>query len=377
MGRSSVSNLQVTLKEVTERFDKKLLESEKPRQIVMKFNCSSIDPSEISDVVYELGVESVMMEMDQEKTEVPVNDEERWNDPPKFTSWDSAILKAEISPALDPKRLLKKIKDVYPLKLFTDIYLEEIEDKDWDLEIQKTWRPISVGNLTIYFPWHKDDSDHPKTKFNLTLEGGSAFGTGDHATTKLCCQWLEREITKKRTLSDQRNISVMDFGCGSGVLGLAALIFGATRCDGIDLDRNCLSASLRNAQNNGLKMNVFLADQEENIPTSQSDNEKNSLAPTEAEYDQADNVEDSFPSVLEIEGQEYDFVIANVLASALIELAPQLSKFVKKEGQLAFSGLTTSQAELVMSKYRSYFRSVEIEAIKEDWILVTCKHRIG
>ena len=180
------------------------------RQISLIFDCDRIDPDEISELLLELGTLSVSVEVQDEKAGV-LNDEENWMDLVKTKSWATAILRANVPSSFDVAALTSTIRSVYsehPL----DIKLGDIEDKDWVVHVQQMWKPQVIGDITIRFPWHEELVD--STTHSLTLEGGAAFGTGDHPTTRLCCKWLQDNIKKIP------NPTVLDYGCGSAILGL-------------------------------------------------------------------------------------------------------------------------------------------------------------
>lgn len=178
------------------------------KQLSLVFDCERIDPDEISEVLLELGVLSVSVEVQGEKPDA-LNDEANWMDLIKTKSWSTALLRANVPNSFDADGLAKTIRSIYsdqPL----DIRLDAIEDKDWVIHVQQMWNPQVIGDLTIRFPWHEDIAS--TTPHSLVLEGGAAFGTGDHPTTRLCCKWLQNHVQNEATL--------LDYGCGSAILGL-------------------------------------------------------------------------------------------------------------------------------------------------------------
>ncbi len=123
------------------------------------------------------------------------------------------------------------------------------------------WPPIVIGSLLLRFPWHTEAdvtrvTSGSAAEHELVLEGGMAFGTGEHATTQLCCSWLENVIPSVR--AEGGGARVLDYGAGSGVLGLAALRFGASSATGVEIDRDSILAASANAKLNALHFPCYL-----------------------------------------------------------------------------------------------------------------------
>ncbi|GAB2892903.1 50S ribosomal protein L11 methyltransferase [Microbulbifer echini] len=183
---------------------------------------------------------------------------------------------------------------------------EQLEDKDWEREWMDHYKPIQCGdNLWICPSWC--EPPHPEA-VNLLLDPGLAFGTGTHPTTFLCLRWLAREALRGK--------SAIDFGCGSGILGIGALLLGAEHAIGTDIDPQALLASRDNAVRNGIDPQRFPVYLPEQMP------------------------------------QEHaDVMLANILAGPLVELSSQLIALTKIGGRICLSGILTSQAEQVKSAY--------------------------
>ena len=200
-----------------------------------------------------------------------------------------------------------------------------LEDKDWEREWMENYHPIRCAdNLWICPSWREPPEP---TATNLLLDPGLAFGTGTHPTTFLCLQWLAEQ-----PLDD---LSLVDYGCGSGILGIAALLLGARHVVGVDIDPQALLATQENASRNQLPaaaMPVFLPDA---CPT----------APV-------------------------DIMLANILAGPLAELAPQLTRLTKPGGKLCLSGILAEQAEEVMAAYRAWF-DFDPVAQQQEWVRLT------
>lgn len=202
---------------------------------------------------------------------------------------------------------------------------EQLEDKDWEREWMKNYHPIECGdNFWICPSW----IEPPKpSAINLMLDPGLAFGTGTHPTTFLCLQWLAAQ-----NLEDQ---DIIDYGCGSGILAIGALLKGAKSAVGVDIDPQALIATRENSQRNKLAddaITVFLPNK---CPQ-----------------------------------KEADVMLANILAGPLAELAPNLSALTKLGGKLCLSGILFNQAEAVMAAYTQWFTFDEPKQ-KEEWVCLT------
>lgn len=217
------------------------------------------------------------------------------------------------------------------LKLPADVVYSwhVVEDKDWEREWMAHYEPIECGNnLWICPSWLVPPAPEA---VNILLDPGLAFGTGTHPTTFLCLQWLSEQQVERSM--------VVDYGCGSGILGIAALLLGAEKVTGVDIDPQALLATQDNAQRNGLSSDRFPVF----FP---------GKAPTEA----------------------HDLVLANILAGPLVELAPTLKPLLKPGGLLCLSGILSSQAQTVMEAYAD---CVDFNPVrhKEEWVCLTGTRR--
>ena len=199
--------------------------------------------------------------------------------------------------------------------------VEQLEDKDWVREWMDHFHPMQFGErLWICPSWR--DVPNPDA-VNVMLDPGLAFGTGTHPTTALCLQWLDG--------LDLAGKTVVDFGCGSGILGIAALKLGAARVIGIDIDPQAIQASRDNAARNGVADQIEL-------------------------YLPADQPQDV----------EADVVVANILAGPLRELAPLIAGHGKAGSLMALSGVLESQAPELETIYGQWFE-MDRTAVKEEW----------
>lgn len=203
--------------------------------------------------------------------------------------------------------------------------IEQIEDKDWEREWMDNFHPMRFGERLWICPSWRDVPD--PTAVNVMLDPGLAFGTGTHPTTSLCLTWLDG--------LDLQGKTVIDFGCGSGILAIAALKLGAAQAIGIDIDPQAIQASRDNAERNGVSERLSLY-----LPHQQPDN------------------------------LQADVVVANILAGPLRELAPLISVLPKTGGHLGLSGVLASQAEGVCEAYVERF-ALDPVAEKEEWCRIT------
>lgn len=187
------------------------------------------------------------------------------------------------------------------------------------------FHPMRFGRrLWIVPSWHA--APEPGA-VNLLLDPGLAFGTGTHPTTALCLEWLDAQ-----TLAGEQ---VLDFGCGSGILAIAALLLGADHAIGTDIDIQAIEASRDNAKRNGIAEDRFALYLPEQLPAGQSDT-----------------------------------VVANILAGPLVALAPQIIERVKPGGRLALSGILAEQADDVRAAYADAFR-LDPTAEKDGWVRIS------
>ena len=209
-------------------------------------------------------------------------------------------------------------------KFASEIHWELVEDKDWTQEWKKHFKPIScdTGKLWICPSWIKPPFANA---INLHLDPGLAFGTGSHPTTMLCLNWLEKQSLSGKV--------VIDYGCGSGILGIAALLLGASKVVAIDNDPQALRSSRDNAERNGIKEDKLTL-----------------LLP------------EQIPDIIQA-----DIVVANILANPLIELADRINALILPAGQLCLSGVLSHQASLVATAYSSYV-NFEPHIIEEGWV---------
>ena len=195
---------------------------------------------------------------------------------------------------------------------------ERLPEKDWVRMTQAQFDPIRISErLWIVPSWHNAPN---AAAINIKLDPGLAFGTGSHPTTRLCLQWLDQNITP--------DDEVLDYGCGSGILAVAALTLGAKAADGVDIDPQAVESAQFNAENNGVKALFRLP---ENCPNKQ-----------------------------------YSVVVANILANPLRMLGELLANKTKQGGKIVLSGILAEQADEISAIYQQWFDMLE-PTIDEGW----------
>ena len=244
--------------------------------------------------------------------------------------WEDIILTGLFDADADTESLKEKIKSSLGKTLALKI--EPLEDKDWVRAWMDDYKPMQFGERLWVCPKHLPVPNPQAT--NLMLDPGLAFGTGTHPTTALCLQWLDANSVSGK--------QIIDFGCGSGVLAIAALLLGASHCDAVDIDPQAITASMDNAQENNVaeKLDLYLAD--------------------------------AFAE--KVNSKKYDLVLANILAGPLTELAEQLSTYCKAGGDIVLSGILESQASKIIEAYSPWFE-LEPITVEDEWIRVTGKKK--
>jgi len=217
----------------------------------------------------------------------------------------------------------------YPSLHFPNYKLEILEDKDWERQWMDRFEPIQFGARLWVCPSWKAVPD--PTAVNLMLDPGLAFGTGSHPTTALCLQWIAQQ--------DWQHKTVIDYGCGSGILAIAAILMGAEQVLGVDNDTQALTATIDNAQRNGIAaaaIPVFLPADTPN--------------------------------------QAVDAMLANILAGPLIDMAERLAELTKPAGSIALSGILQHQADAVIEAYQPWFDMHTVVA-KDEWVRIDGNRR--
>ena len=274
----------------------------------------------ISDTLMEQGALSAIIEDANADTldEQPIFGEP--GDPPPGI-WQQNLVSALFDEGVDVQKVMADLARLTKLPSL-HYTTEVIQEQDWVRATQSQFDPIKItDDLWIVPTWHSAPNANA---INIVLAPGLAFGTGSHPTTHLCLAWLSQTVKKDQT--------VLDYGCGSGILAIAAKKLGASKVVGTDIDAQAIQASLYNAEQNAVQASFYHAN--------------------------------------DYQTEEYDIVVANILSSALSVLAPALAKSCKSGGKIALSGILKEQAEAVSAIYAPWF-DMQAPVYMDAWVLLT------
>lgn len=343
------------------------------QQLLIYFDCAQVNPEDISDLLLEIGTLSVGVEVKSEYSDF-LNNETRWEELGQQRSWATALLCAIFPSTFDSDMMMAILEEAFPQVTF-EIEIKDVENLDWISHVQQSWKPQIIGDLTVRFPWHENET--LTTSEELILEGGAAFGTGDHPTTRLCFHWLHQLIT---TADKTKDIDVLDYGCGSAILGLAALKYGATYAAGVDIDKDALISANNNCNMNNLRMDLYFASSNDN-DCNQSDEELvvsmsilkgGATKTTTSSTTTSDSIETAYKPLSDMDNSKvFEVVVANILAPILISLAPSLASRTKSGGLIALSGIVVKQTEAVITAYEKYFNDVKVVGEEDGWVLIS------
>jgi len=288
--------------------------------VSLKIEAQDNNADLISDTLMELGALSAIIEDANAETidEQPIFGEP--GDPPPGI-WQQNLVSALFDEGVDVTAVVKELEQLAKLSKL-NYTTETIQEQDWVRATQSQFEPIKItDNLWIVPTWHV--SPNPEA-INIVLDPGLAFGTGSHPTTHLCLGWLTQTVNAGN--------SVLDYGCGSGILAIAAKKLGAEEVVGTDIDTQAIQSSLYNAEQNQVEAKFYDANQ--------------------------------------YQSKEFDIVVANILSSALSVLAPALAKSCKAGGKIALSGILREQESAVSAIYSEWF-DMGTPQHMDAWVLLT------
>jgi len=302
------------------------------RELVL--NCLEAQAEALSDLLLEAGVLSVSVEDADGNTEA---ESPLFGEPglePDVQAWRRNRLVALLPDGLDPALVIEQVRESGLADYKDNEWsLREVPDADWVRLTQSQFQPIKVGERIWIVPsWHRDNPAVParqeeggaQNTIHIELDPGLAFGTGSHPTTHLCLEWLSGHLQGQETL--------LDYGCGSGILAIAAKMLGAGTIYAVDIDEQAVQSTRYNAQVNKVKLDAML------------------------------------PDAL-VDGQ-YQVVVANILSNPLKLLAPMLSGRVQAGGHLVLSGVLERQADEVAQAYAPWM-AMSVWQAREGWV---CLH---
>ena len=275
----------------------------------------SSDPTPVEDALTGLGAVSVTL---QDAADNPVLEPA----PGETPLWPTVRLRALFHTGIDRVALRASLAAVLPSSV--TLHFEELDDRPWEREWLRDFRPMRFGRRLWVCPAGQPAGDPAAVR--VDLDPGLAFGTGTHATTALCLEWLDgRDLAGRR---------LIDYGCGSGILAIAALKLGASEAVAFDIDPQALLAAHENAERNGVAERLRLA----------------TAAPRE-------------PGCC-------DLLVANILAGPLADLAAHFALLLQPNGDLALSGLLQDQVDWVAAAYRPWFM-IGATATRDGWALLS------
>ena len=243
--------------------------------------------------------------------------------------WPTITLNALFEADSDRRGLSEALSELLPWLEPDQLQFRDVADQDWERAWMDQFKPMPFGQRLWIYPWNIEPPDDQDIVV-VRLDPGLAFGSGTHPTTALCLAWLDSlDLQGKR---------VIDFGCGSGILAIAALKLGAASAVGVDNDPQALIASADNAERNAVadRLTVYL--------------------PEDAKADPA------------------DVFIANILAGPLGELAPTFAAAAKPGAPFAISGILQGQQDELLARYAEWFDELRVDT-QEDWVRISGKRR--
>lgn len=286
--------------------------------LLLKIQANAHNAETISDALMELGALSASIEDAHADTLAEQAIFGEPGDPPPGI-WQQNIVTAMLEETTDINQLLRNLTAATKIVHFS-YTTESIADQDWVRATQEQFDPIKITDKLYIVPtWHQAPN---QDAINIILDPGLAFGTGSHPTTHLCLEWL----------TELPLGTILDYGCGSGILAIASKKLGASHVVGVDIDDQAIIASRYNSEQNNVDIDFYDA---------------NTFA-----------------------HQAFDVVVANILSSALMVLAPALASYCKTGGKIALSGILEAQSEALMLRYGEWFK-MDAPKQKDAWILLT------
>lgn len=282
----------------------------------IEFPLGGLDPDAVEKALLDIGASSITF---VDRGDEPVLEP----GPGEVRLWGDTLVRALFEPSLDAIRQLDRLAASLGSHITATARVRAVENRDWERVWLTDWKSMRFGRRLWVCPTIADAPDDPNA-IVVRLDPGLAFGTGTHPTTALCLQILDALPLSGRSL--------IDYGCGSGILGIAALKMGAAHVIAVDLDPQALLATRENAVRNGVSSAIEV----QGVPAQ--------LRPA-------------------------DCVVANILAGPLIDLAPLLTDACLPNGDLLLSGLLKTQAYAVKAAYSSGFDMVQVIG-RDDWCCI-------
>ena len=283
----------------------------------LSLTCQAAQLDEIEDLMMELGALSISL--------ADAHDEPIYEPlPGENPVWRESVVSATFAEGSDPEELAQRLLARLPPHLASTVTQDSFQDRDWQQAYRRHFKPLQCAPKLWIVPTWSDPPDPGATI--VRLDPGLAFGTGSHPTTALCLAWLAEQ--------DLQNLKLIDYGCGSGILAIAAIKLGADRVLAVDIDEQALTACKSN-----MKVNAVTAGQ----------------------------IEVCLPAAAG--NTAVDLLMANILAGPLVDLASQFAKLVNPGGKIVLSGILVSQLNDIQSAYSEFF-TLEPARQSGDWVCI-------
>ena len=283
----------------------------------LSLTCQAAQLDEVEDLMMELGALSISL--------ADAHDEPIYEPlPGENPVWRESVVSATFAEGSDPEELAQRLLARLPPHLASTITQDSFQDRDWQQAYRQHFKPLQCAPKLWIVPTWSDPPDPDATI--VRLDPGLAFGTGSHPTTALCLAWLAEQ--------DLQDLKLIDYGCGSGILAIAAIKLGADRVLAVDIDEQALTACKSN-----MEVNAVTARQiEVCLPAATGDT-------------------------------AVDLLMANILAGPLVDLASQFAKLVNPGGKIVLSGILVSQLNDIQSAYSGFF-TLEPARQSGDWACI-------
>ncbi|SFS17573.1 ribosomal protein L11 methyltransferase [Dyella sp. OK004] len=243
--------------------------------------------------------------------------------------WPTITLNALFDADTDRRGLSEALSELLPWLEPDQMLYRDVADEDWERAWMDQFKPMAFGRRLWIYPWNIEPPEDDNSVV-VRLDPGLAFGSGTHPTTALCLEWLDGQELAGKTL--------IDYGCGSGILAIAALKLGAASTIGVDNDPQALTASADNAERNEVadRLALFLPD--------------------------------------DLDAEPAEVFIANILAGPLGELAPTFAAAAKSGAPFAISGILKGQEDELLHRYAEWFEDLRVDT-REDWVRISGRRR--
>lgn len=281
--------------------------------------CSNNEVDSIEDFLMSLGACSVTF---RDAQDVAILEPA----PGKMPLWQDVEITGMFTKDFLQQEVLAGIQNKFPNR---NIHASQLQNQVWERTWLEHFKPMQFGKNTWIIPSEYEAVD--ESAINIYLDPGLAFGTGTHATTALCLQWIDE--------NDLTNKTVIDFGCGSGILAIAALKHAAKIVYCTDIDPQAIESTLINSKQNQVNKGITIVEPK------------------------------GFPSITNL-----DIVMANILAAPLFTLVTTFAKMLKAGGELIMSGILAEQTDEIIEKYSQSFVDFQINIV-EDWASVYCRKK--